>query len=56
MAAKFTCTMCEEDISYAALIAHIPRCYRSYCIGVDIKPLCTCDGREGRQTHPNEEH
>jgi hypothetical protein len=48
MAGQFQCMMCNQSISYVALLMHVSGCYQQY-----IKPLCTCDGCEGWSAAPH---
>lgn len=46
------CPMCNTIIPSFAIIAHIPRCYVTFCTQLGIEPLCTCKACNCRHAHP----
>lgn len=46
------CCLCTVEIPLLSLLNHIPTCYRDTCIAQGVVPYCTCNGCQGKKTHP----
>lgn len=50
----FDCFTCKSAVPIVSAYAHIPRCYRAFCMAeLETDPLCTCSECKAFRQHPS---